>query len=95
MKLSSPGPIFYSQERMGLDGKTFKMYKFRSMKQDAETKTGAVWAQANDDRRTWIGGFLRSSSLDELPQLWNVLMGDMSLVGPRPCLNNQYKFQHL
>ncbi len=84
VKLSSPGPIFYSQERMGLDGKTFKMYKFRSMKQDAETKTGAVWAQANDDRRTWIGGFLRSSSLDELPQLWNVLRGDMSIVGPRP-----------
>lgn len=84
VKLTSRGPILYGQERMGLDGRTFKMYKFRSMKVDAEAQTGAVWAKAGDDRRTPIGAFLRSTSLDELPQLWNVLKGEMSLVGPRP-----------
>ncbi len=84
VKLTSSGPIFYGQERMGLDGKSFKMWKFRSMKIGAEDGTGAVWATQNDDRRTSIGTFLRSTSLDELPQLWNVLVGDMSLVGPRP-----------
>ena len=84
VKLTSKGPIFYSQERMGLDGRTFKMYKFRSMRVDADSSTGAVWAQAGDDRRTPIGALLRSSSLDELPQFWNVFSGDMSLVGPRP-----------
>lgn len=84
VKLASPGPVFYFQERMGLDGLTFNMIKFRSMRQDAEEATGAVWARKNDDRRTWIGTFLRGTSLDELPQLWNVLCGEMSLVGPRP-----------
>jgi Undecaprenyl-phosphate glucose phosphotransferase len=84
VKLTSNGPVFYAQERMGLDGRTFKMLKFRSMRLDAEAKTGAVWASVSDDRRTPIGSLLRSTSLDELPQLWNVLMGDMSLVGPRP-----------
>jgi Undecaprenyl-phosphate glucose phosphotransferase len=84
VRLSSPGPIFYSQERMGLDGRTFNMLKFRSMKLDAEQKSGAVWAQKEDDRRTFLGTFLRKTSLDELPQLFNVLRGDMSLVGPRP-----------
>ena len=84
IRLSSRGPIFYSQERMGLDGHTFKILKFRSMKVDAESKTGAVWANQNDDRKTGLGSFLRSTSLDELPQLWNVLVGEMSLVGPRP-----------
>lgn len=84
IKLTSRGPILYSQERMGLDGRVFRMYKFRSMKVDAESKTGAVWAQQNDDRRTPIGTFLRTTSLDELPQFWNVFVGDMSLVGPRP-----------
>ncbi|MCM2323716.1 MAG: undecaprenyl-phosphate glucose phosphotransferase [Oligoflexia bacterium] len=84
VKITSPGPIFYGQERMGLDGRSFRMLKFRSMRVDAEAKTGAVWAQAGDDRRTPIGALLRSTSLDELPQFWNVLMGDMSLVGPRP-----------
>lgn len=82
--LSSPGPIFYRQERMGLDGRTFKMLKFRSMPVDAEKKTGAVFASAGDNRATWLGRFLRRTSLDELPQLFNVLLGDMSLVGPRP-----------
>ena len=84
IRLTSKGPIFYSQERMGLDGRTFRMLKFRSMKQDAEAKSGAVWARPDDDRRTRLGSFLRSTSLDELPQFWNVLVGDMSLVGPRP-----------
>jgi len=84
VKFTSRGPIFYGQERMGLDGHTFKMWKFRSMRVDAEKETGAVWAKKGDDRRTPIGGFLRASSLDELPQLWNVFIGDMSLVGPRP-----------
>jgi Undecaprenyl-phosphate glucose phosphotransferase len=84
VKLTSRGPTFYGQERMGIDGRTFKMWKFRSMRVDAEKETGAVWAKKNDDRRTPIGAFLRATSLDELPQLWNVLVGDMSLVGPRP-----------
>jgi Undecaprenyl-phosphate glucose phosphotransferase len=84
VKLTSKGPILYGQERMGLDGRTFHMFKFRSMKIDAEDTTGAVWARPNDDRRTVMGSFLRSTSLDELPQLWNVFRGDMSLVGPRP-----------
>lgn len=84
VKFSSPGPVFYRQERMGLDGNTFGMLKFRSMRMDAEKESGPVWAKSSDDRRTWLGSFLRSTSLDELPQLWNVLKGDMSLVGPRP-----------
>ncbi len=84
VKTTSPGPMFYLQERMGLDGVRFDMYKFRSMRMGAEKETGAVWASPEDDRRTAIGGFLRKTSLDELPQLINVLRGDMSLVGPRP-----------
>ncbi|HEY7427042.1 MAG TPA: undecaprenyl-phosphate glucose phosphotransferase [Gemmataceae bacterium] len=84
VKLSSPGPVFYRQERCGLNGSTFHMLKFRSMRVDAEQQTGAVWAVKHDTRRTRLGTFLRQTSLDELPQLWNVLMGDMSLVGPRP-----------
>lgn len=84
IKLTSKGPILYGQERMGLDGEIFKMWKFRSMRTDAESKTGAVWARENDPRVTWIGGILRKTSLDELPQLFNVLAGQMSCVGPRP-----------
>jgi Undecaprenyl-phosphate glucose phosphotransferase len=84
VRLTSKGPVLYGQERMGLDGHTFLMYKFRSMKVDAERESGAVWARQTDDRRTPIGTFLRKTSLDELPQFWHVLMGDMSLVGPRP-----------
>lgn len=83
VKLSSRGPIFYAQERMGMDGHLFHMFKFRTMKVDAES-AGAKFATADDPRRTSIGTFLRRSSLDELPQFWNVLVGDMSLVGPRP-----------
>jgi Undecaprenyl-phosphate glucose phosphotransferase len=84
VKLTSPGPIFYRQERCGLNGKPFIMLKFRSMRVDAEKDTGAVWANKDDKRRTRLGTFLRRTSLDELPQLFNVLWGDMSLVGPRP-----------
>jgi Undecaprenyl-phosphate glucose phosphotransferase len=84
VKITSRGPVLYSQERMGLDGQTFRMYKFRSMRVDAEEKTGAVWSTRGDDRCTPVGRILRKTSLDELPQLWNVLLGQMSLVGPRP-----------
>jgi Undecaprenyl-phosphate glucose phosphotransferase len=84
VKLTSPGPVFYRQERCGLNGRPFQMLKFRSMRADAERQTGAVWARQNDNRRTRLGAFLRKTSLDELPQLFNVLTGDMSLVGPRP-----------
>jgi Undecaprenyl-phosphate glucose phosphotransferase len=84
VKLTSPGPILYVQERMGLDGRSFPMLKFRSMRLDAEGDSGPIWAQQLDDRRTTFGTLLRKTSLDELPQLWNVLMGHMSLVGPRP-----------
>ncbi|HLC22057.1 MAG TPA: undecaprenyl-phosphate glucose phosphotransferase [Candidatus Methylomirabilis sp.] len=84
IKLTSPGPILYRQERMGLDGRTFHMLKFRSMTADAEDDTGAVWSARDDPRRTAIGALLRRTSLDELPQLVNVLRGEMSLVGPRP-----------
>ncbi len=82
--LEDHGPIFYSQERMGLDGKGFMIYKLRSMKVNAEATTGPVWAVVDDPRRTRFGSFLRRTSLDELPQLWNVMKGDMSMVGPRP-----------
>lgn len=84
IKLTSRGPVFYTQERMGMDGKIFNIIKFRTMVCDAEEKTGPVWATPNDNRRTKIGRFLRETSLDELPQLINVLKGDMSIVGPRP-----------
>jgi Undecaprenyl-phosphate glucose phosphotransferase len=84
VKLTSPGPIFFRQERCGLNGKPFQMLKFRSMRVDAEVQSGPVWAKENDPRRTAFGSFIRKTSLDELPQLINVLKGDMSLVGPRP-----------
>ena len=84
VKLTSEGPILYRQERVGMDGRPFQMLKFRTMKMDAEKETGPVWARENDPRRTKVGTFLRKTSLDELPQLFNVLKGEMSLVGPRP-----------
>ena len=84
VKLTSKGPVFYGQSRMGMDGQTFKMWKFRSMHMDAEAESGPVWAKPVDDRRTQIGSMLRGTSMDELPQLWNILRGEMSLVGPRP-----------
>ena len=103
IKLDSPGPIVYSQVRVGLNrrrggepprdgerrradsfGRPFKIYKFRSMVVDAEKGTGPVWATKTDSRVTRLGGFLRKTRIDETPQLWNVLLGDMSIVGPRP-----------
>ncbi|HSD10255.1 MAG TPA: undecaprenyl-phosphate glucose phosphotransferase [Candidatus Binatia bacterium] len=84
IKLTSGGPVFYRQERMSLDGRTFLVWKFRTMRADAEAETGAVWASPVDPRRTALGTWLRRTSLDELPQLLNVLRGEMSLVGPRP-----------
>jgi sugar transferase (PEP-CTERM system associated) len=83
-KLTSDGPALYTQRRVGRDGRPFTIYKFRSMRIDAEAETGAVWSSENDPRVTPIGRFLRRTRLDELPQLWNVLRGDMSIVGPRP-----------
>jgi len=84
VKMTSAGPILYHQSRVGLHGRLFRIHKFRSMRTDAEAETGAVWATSNDARVTWIGRSLRRLRLDEIPQLFNVLMGDMSLVGPRP-----------
>jgi len=84
IKLSDGGSIFYTQQRMGRDQRIFNLLKFRTMKPDAEKETGPVWARQNDKRRTHAGEFLRRWNLDELPQLLNVLKGDMSLVGPRP-----------
>jgi sugar transferase (PEP-CTERM system associated) len=82
--LTSRGSALYRQQRVGQHGRVFMLYKFRSMREDAEKATGAVWARKNDDRITPVGRLLRLTRLDELPQLWNVLKGDMSLVGPRP-----------
>ena len=84
IKADSKGPIIYSQERVGLYGKTFKVYKFRSMRQDAEAKSGPVLAKEGDSRITKVGRFIRATRIDELPQLFNVLKGEMSIVGPRP-----------
>lgn len=84
VKRESPGPAFYRQTRCGYGGKPFTIYKLRSMRVDAENSTGAVFASEDDPRRTRIGAFMRARNLDELPQFWNVLKGDMSLVGPRP-----------
>lgn len=83
IKLSSPGPTFFRQTRQGQLGKPFQIIKFRTMIKDAEKNSGAVWAQENDPRITKVGRFLRRSRLDELPQLWNIVKGEMSFVGPR------------
>ena len=83
IRMDSPGPSLYDQTRAGLMGKPFKIYKFRTMCKDAES-SGAQWAQKKDPRITRIGAFMRKTRIDEIPQLWNVLKGDMSLVGPRP-----------
>jgi sugar transferase (PEP-CTERM system associated) len=105
IKFDSEGPVFYSQERVGLRERTFTLYKLRSMRQDAERDTGPAWATEKDKRITRVGAFLRLSHLDELPQLWNVLRGEMNLVGPRPerpsfvkvleAANPYYKYRHL
>ena len=84
IKTDSPGPLFFRQVRVGEREKNFLLYKFRTMRDDAENGTGAVWAQEKDPRVTRVGSFFRKSRIDEIPQLFNVLMGDMSLVGPRP-----------
>ncbi len=84
IKSSSKGPILYKQIRVGQKGKLFEIYKFRSMKMDAEKECGPVWAKKDDDRLITVGKFLRMSRIDELPQFFNILKGDMSLIGPRP-----------
>jgi lipopolysaccharide/colanic/teichoic acid biosynthesis glycosyltransferase len=84
VKLTSAGPAFYSQARLGRNGVPFMVFKLRSMRHDAETQTGPVWSTANDPRITPLGQILRATHIDEFPQLWNVLRGEMSLVGPRP-----------
>lgn len=84
VKITSKGPCLYKQVRCGLDGKPFWIYKIRTMYVDAEAATGPVWAANNDKRATFIGGFLRRTHIDELPQIYNILRGDMTLVGPRP-----------
>jgi exopolysaccharide biosynthesis polyprenyl glycosylphosphotransferase len=84
IRASSNGPVLYSQTRVGRNGAPFTIYKFRSMQVDAEATSGAVWSVENDPRVTRLGRFLRRTRLDELPQLWNVLRGDMSFIGPRP-----------
>lgn len=102
IKLTSPGPAFYSQRRVGRDGVVFNCYKLRTMRADAEADTGPTWAADDDPRITSVGRFLRQSRMDEIPQLWNVLRGDMSLVGPRPerpefveTLNEEIPYYHL
>ena len=84
IKLETPGAAIFSQERVGFLGRRFTVYKFRSMRQDAERKTGPIWAKEADDRITRVGAFIRKCRLDELPQMWNVLRGEMSFIGPRP-----------
>jgi exopolysaccharide biosynthesis polyprenyl glycosylphosphotransferase len=84
IRINSPGPVIYKQTRVGRNGKNFIMYKFRSMYQDAEKRSGPTWATEDDPRITRVGYFLRKTRLDEIPQFWNVLAGEMSLVGPRP-----------
>lgn len=83
IKLESPGPVFYTQSRVGLRGRVFEALKFRSMVQDAERGVGPVQAVANDPRVTRVGRLMRATAMDELPQLWNIFVGDMSFVGPR------------
>ena len=84
VKMETPGKMFYTQERVGYMGKRFKVTKLRSMYTDAEKNSGAVWASKNDSRVTKVGKFIRKTRIDELPQLWNVIKGDMSMIGPRP-----------
>ena len=100
IKMESPGPIFFKQERIGMNGRVFKLYKFRSMYEDAEDRkkdlmdqnemSGLMFKMENDPRITKVGKFIRKTSLDELPQFWNVLKGDMSLVGTRPPTVDEY-----
>jgi exopolysaccharide biosynthesis polyprenyl glycosylphosphotransferase len=89
VKFDSPGPILYKQQRVGLDGRRFNLYKFRSMKVEAEQESGPVWARDGDNRCTRFGRWFRRFNIDELPQLFNVFRGDMSLVGPRPPIPSE------
>lgn len=89
IKLDSDGPVIFAQERRTKNGRIFKMYKFRTMVVNAEKMESGLFSFANDPRVTKMGRYLRDTSLDELPQLWNVLMGDISLVGPRPCVTHE------
>src|SRR5690606_19419940 len=84
IKSEDPGPIFYRQQRMGRDGRPFWIYKLRSMRLDSESAGKPGWTTANDPRRLKVGAFMRKWNIDEVPQFWNVIKGDMSLVGPRP-----------
>jgi exopolysaccharide biosynthesis polyprenyl glycosylphosphotransferase len=84
VRVTSRGPVMYHQERVGLNGRVFTVHKFRTMREEAEAHTGPVWSRPNDDRVTAVGRFLRRTRLDEIPQLLNVLRGEMSFVGPRP-----------
>lgn len=84
IKLTSPGPVIYSQVRLGRGGKPFRIYKLRTMRHNCEKYSGARWSTPGDSRVTSLGRFLRTTHIDELPQLWNILRGDMSLIGPRP-----------
>jgi len=84
IRLTSPGPVLFWQPRVGRNGAIFNCYKFRTMREDAESETGAIWAADDDPRITPVGRFLRRTRLDEVPQLWNVMKGDMGFVGPRP-----------
>lgn len=84
IKIEDRGPIFYKQERLGLGGQKFYIYKLRSMRIDAESINGAQWAQKDDPRITKVGKFIRKTRIDEIPQLYNILVGDMTLIGPRP-----------
>jgi Undecaprenyl-phosphate glucose phosphotransferase len=84
IKLTSPGPVFFKQKRVGANNVEFEIYKFRSMKVQEKKKSDTIWTTEDDSRVTWIGKFMRKNNLDELPQFWNVLSGDMSIAGPRP-----------
>lgn len=98
IKLTSSGPVMYKQERLTQKEKVFHVFKFRTMHTNAEDKTGPIWVQKNDERITHLGKFLRNTHLDELPQLWNVLVGDMSIIGPRPerpVFIEQFKSQEI
>ena len=91
IKIEDPkGPVIFAQERLGKDGKVYLMYKFRSMKVGAEHTGSGVYSDSKDERVTKVGRFLRATSLDELPQIWNILVGEMSIIGPRPALWNQF-----
>ena len=95
IKIDSPGPAIFKQERLGLNGKVFNIYKFRSMCQGAEKKGTGVYSLKGDPRVTKVGRFIRATSIDELPQLINILKGEMSIVGPRPALYNQIDLKEM